>query len=434
MAHLLVVKGFQPGQRLPLPADKVFLGRDPTCGVILPDNTVSRKHALISRVQGKYFLEDGDGQGHKSRNGILLNNQPVPFPGRVLLKDQDRITINDFEWSFHEGPGPQQKLPDTVRFKGSEPGEERTPPPAVEASISLRGSSLLLQAQPAEKLQVLLEISNSLSKTLELEPLLPRILDSLFQLFKQADRGFLILHDEANHQLVPKVVRTRRPQEEGNARFSRSIVQQCLDKVQALLSTDATTDERFGQKNESILGALIRSVMCAPLWSQDGKAFGVIQLDTQDPRKKFTEEDLKLLMGVASQASIALANARLYQDSLARERLNRELELAREVQRSFLPLHLPKVPGYEFFARYESAEEVGGDYYDFLSLPGSRLGVLLGDVAGKGVPAALVMVKFSAEARTCLLTEPELAAAITRLNTNLSRTGLAERFVTLAAL
>jgi len=130
---------------------------------------------------------------------------------------------------------------------------------------------------------------------------------------------------------------------------------------------------------------------------------------------------------------------------LARERLKLDLELAREVQRGFLPLRLPKVSGYEFFAYYESAFEVGGDYYDFIPLPppylplgkggdeGGRVGVLLGDVAGKGVVAALLMAKLSADARFCMLTEPNLAAAVTKLNSLMLQSGIADRFVTLAA-
>src|SRR5205807_1539520 len=98
-------------------------------------------------------------------------------------------------------------------------------------------------------------------------------------------------------------------------------------------------------------------------------------------------EDLNLLMGVANQASIALSNARFYRDSLARERINRDLVLAREVVRSFLPAGVPQVPGYEFFASNHSAMEVGGDYYDFIALPGNRLAVLVGDVSGKGISA-----------------------------------------------
>ena len=118
---------------------------------------------------------------------------------------------------------------------------------------------------------------------------------------------------------------------------------------------------------------------------------------------------------------------------LARERLKLDLELAREVQRGFLPLRLLEVPGYEFFAHYESAYEVGGDYYDFILLPRQRVAILLGDVAGKGVVAALLMAKLSAHARFCVLTEPDLATAVTRLNALMIHSGIADRFVTLVA-
>ncbi|MBW3596027.1 MAG: response regulator [Planctomycetes bacterium] len=123
-----------------------------------------------------------------------------------------------------------------------------------------------------------------------------------------------------------------------------------------------------------------------------------------------------------------------YSQSLeaARERLALDLELARQVQRGLLPLRLPEIPGYEFFAHYESAHEVGGDYYDFILLPRQRVAVLLGDVCGKGVVAALLMAKLSADARFCMLTEPDPAAAVTRLNSLMCQSGN-DRFVTLAA-
>lgn len=119
----------------------------------------------------------------------------------------------------------------------------------------------------------------------------------------------------------------------------------------------------------------------------------------------------------------------------ARERLKLDLELARGVQRGLLPQWLPEVPGYEFFAYYESAFEIGGDYYDFIPLPRHRVAVMLGDVAGKGVAAALLMAKLSADARFCMLTEPDPAAAVTKLNSLMaspSQSGIADRFVTLA--
>lgn len=118
---------------------------------------------------------------------------------------------------------------------------------------------------------------------------------------------------------------------------------------------------------------------------------------------------------------------------LARERLKLDLELARGVQRGFLPLRLPEVPGYEFFAHYQPAYEVGGDYYDFIPLPRQRLAVLVGDVAGKGVAAALLMAKLSADARFCMLTEPDPTIAFARLNSLMNQLGTAGRFATLVA-
>src|SRR5262249_15893091 len=274
----------------------------------------------------------------------------------------------------------------------------------VEASVS-HSSGMLLETQSTERLRALLEISEKLSKTLELDRLLPKIIDRLFEVFKQAGRGCVIRREEPSGRRAQKVIKPRRPQDESNARFSRSIVRQCLETVQGFLSDDAATDSRFSLA-QSIADFRIRSVMCAPLWTSDGKAFGVIQLDTQDRAKKFAHEDLELLRGVAGQASIALENAKLHEDQVAQARLKRDLELARQVQNSFLPRNPPELAGYEFFAYYEAAQAVGGDYYGFIPLGGNRVAVAVGDVAGKGVPAALLMAKLSSEARFCLLTEP----------------------------
>src|SRR5207247_10388708 len=108
-----------------------------------------------------------------------------------------------------------------------------------------------------------------------------------------------------------------------------------------------------------------------------GKACGVIQPDTQDRHKKCGPDDLKLLMAVAGQAAIALENAKLHDSLVSRAGLERDLRLAHQVQMSFLPKKPPQIAGYEFFAHYESAQEVGGDYYDFIPLPGPRFGIAL---------------------------------------------------------
>ncbi len=415
MPSLHILKGANEGALIPLDGERFVIGRNPDCGIVIPVTSVSREHAHILRIGGRFFIED-----NKSRNGTFVNDRAITT--RTPLKNNDRIRICDFLAAFLDR---QPDDPDG----GEEDGDSTS---TVEAMLS-HSSHMLLETQPAEKLRGLLEISANLSKTLELDALLPKIVDSLFNLFRQADRCFLIQTEEGNRRLMPRVVKTRRPQDETNARFSRSIVQRCLDTAQAFLSDDASRDDRI-QLSQSVVDFRIRSVMCVPLCDANGRAFGVIQLDTQDRSKKFTQEDLKFLWGVASQAAIALENARMHAEAVSRERLKRDLELAHRVQLSFLPARLPQVQGYEFFAHYEPANEVGGDYYGFVPLLGNRLAIAVGDVAGKGVAAALLMAKLSSDTRFCLLTENDYGRAIGRLNDLLHEfASPLDRFVTFAA-
>src|SRR5262245_874132 len=416
MPSLTILKGPNEGHVIPLDAgDRFILGRNPDCAVVIPVTSVSREHAQILKVNNKFFIED-----KQSRNGTFVNNQAIS--GKTLLKDNDRIRICDFIAAFQDTAPQGEEAEDDQSEEG---------PSTVEASLN-HTSNLLLETQPAEKLRLLVEITNNLSKTLELQTLLPKIADNLFHLFKQADRCFLIQAE--GDKLKPHLVKTRRANDESNARFSKSIVRMTLEKGKAFLSDDASRDDRI-QLSQSVVDFRIRSVMCAPLCRADGKAFGVIQLDTQDRSKKFTEEDLKLLCGVANQASISLENARLLEEVRLQERLQRDLQLAKQIQVSFLPSSPPKVPGYDFWGFYESAREVGGDYYGYIPLPDGRMVCAVGDVAGKGVSASLIMAKLSSDIRFCTLAEPEPAKAIAKLNDSLCTfTGPMDRFVTLAAI
>ncbi len=420
MPYLLIRKGANQGVRIPLTAGTTVLGREKDCDIVLvptdatrgkQKDAVSRKHAIIARHLDDYYLEDGNGRGKPSHNGTALNDAPVAFPGRVKLKNGDVIKICDFLFAFYDV----------------------TPDPDSSARIETardHDSSLYL-TQPAEKLKLLLEITNRLSNILELDTLLPQVVEQLLQIFKQADRGFLIMVDAATGELVRRGFKARSQEDEAHGGFSSSIVKQCLDTRKGLISNDVPAE--FPNVH-SVAGLALRSVMCAPLCLREGKTFGVLQLDSHDPRRYFTEEDLNLLMGVATQASIALMNAQYHREALERERHKRDLALAREVVKNFLPERLPEIPGYEFYARCESAQEVGGDYYDLVPLSGNQLAILVGDVAGKGVAAALVMARFSAEARSCLQTGTPLAAAVRRLNTLMQPLSFTDRFVTLAAL
>lgn len=433
MALLHILKGINQGQRMTLDKDRVTLGRNRDCTVIIDFPAVSRIHAHIQRVEGKFYIEDGDGLGNNSRNGTFVNNQQVTK--LTQLKNADRIKICDFLCTFYEEQPPPTPSPEEQHKEADAEVEEESST-VIEARLGRLSASQVLESQPAEKISALLDIGTYLGKTLELDAILPRIAESLFQIYKQADRCFLILReprDDPAARLVPKLIKTRRSVNEASARFSKTIAQECLKTAQAFLSEDASTDSRFAMA-QSIADFRIRSVMVAPLCASDGTPFGVIQLDTQDRSKRFTQDDLRLLIGVANPAAVALENVQLHRTLLVQERSQRDLELAREVQRSFLPQKLPDLPDYQFFAHYESAQEIGGDYYDFIPLGGGKLAIMLGDVAGKGVAAALFMAKLSAEARFAMLSSSDPAASISKLNELLMRAGMLDKFVTLVTV
>jgi serine phosphatase RsbU (regulator of sigma subunit)/pSer/pThr/pTyr-binding forkhead associated (FHA) protein len=417
-AVLQVSKGLTEGTIISLEGDKFVLGRNPDCGIVIPFNAVSREHAQILRIQGKYFIED-----KQSRNGTFVNDKSITT--RTQLKHNDKIRICDFLATFVEGHIPEEP-------------ENEADNSTVEATLT-PSAHTLLETQPAEKLRGLLEIGSALSQTLDLDPLLPKIAESLFGLFRQADRCFLIQSEEPARagdkpRLLPRLVKTRKASDEVNARFSSTIVRRCLNEANALLFDDAQRDERV-QLSQSVVDFRIRSVMCVPLMRADGRAFGVIQLDTQDRSKKFKKEDLELLAGVAKLASIALENARLLQEAVYQAKLKRDLEVAHQVQMSFLPSELPTLPTYEFFAHYQPAQSVGGDYYGFIPTPDGRMVVTLGDVAGKGIPAALLMAKLSSEMRSCAVTEQIPASMVSKLNDLMYPfTNPMQRFVTLALM
>ena len=168
-----------------------------------------------------------------------------------------------------------------------------------------------------------------------------------------------------------------------------------------------------------------------PLINRDGNSLGVIQIDTLDPRNRFRQDDLDVLVSVACQAAFAVENAQLHEAAMRDQAMRRELAVAHEVQRGFLPSAAPRIPEYDFFEFYEPANQLGGDYYDYVELPGGRLAVVVADVSGKGISASLLMAKLSAETRYCLASEPSPAAAVGRLNRAFCDSGWEDRFVTM---
>jgi serine phosphatase RsbU (regulator of sigma subunit)/pSer/pThr/pTyr-binding forkhead associated (FHA) protein len=439
MPFLKKVTGDPAGQIINLDVDSLVIGRSPECHIVLDPHGVSRRHAEIRREGEAFIVAD-----LRSRNRTKINNVDL-LPGRDhTLKQGDRINICDVEFIFYV------KHPNEVEKKPKpKPSDELVVTDGPEESTiheldASRADLLASMVRPEAKLKAIIEITRNLSSAIEIDSVAPKVLDTLFDLFQQSERAFLILKDPESKKLIRKAFKHRparttgRPalglgpaiRDEPPTSISRSIVNHVLDQRKAILSQDAGHDPNL-PTSASIADLKIRSVMCVPLLTPDSQPLGILQLDTSD-RKQFGQEDLDLLVAVASQAAIAIQNARMHEDLLARERLDRDLRLAEQVQKRFLPQGVPEVAGFQFFAHYNAAYEVGGDYYDFVPLGMGRLAVALGDVSGKGVAAALMMAKFSGDTRYCILTEGAPGPAADALNGLLCAAGIEEKFITMS--
>ena len=163
----------------------------------------------------------------------------------------------------------------------------------------------------------------------------------------------------------------------------------------------------------------------------DGRSIGALLIDMRQPRL-LDEDEVRFLRLMASQAAIAIEQARLHQEEIERERLEQELDVGRQIQLSMLPTDCPVVPGWECAAFYRAARQVGGDFYDFFELPGEpgRLGLVIADVADKGVPAALMMALSRTVVRAAAADGRSPSAALTLANELILEDSRASLFVT----
>ena len=420
--------GTDGASRFDLGEGETSIGRHPECGIVVDAGAVSRYHAKIFSQNEQFLVEDLG-----SRNGTFLNGQLLSKP--EVLREGDRIRISEIEFIYHGGEGPGFNDGSAVTFDGANFGimmvdDQETEQLSSSAKVEFRSSSdgLKMIATPEAKLEALMRINRNLSNALAVDEVLPKVLTSLFDIFPAADRGFVVMVDESSN-IVPRWVKTRTTRDETETvRISRTIIREVMSTGEAILSMDASEDSRF-DSSQSIADFSIRSMICAPLTDGDGNTFGALQIDSTQGRGQFREEDTDLLAGVAAQAGIVINNARMHEQALVQKEVEQDLKLATEVQQAFLPQEPPEATGFRVSSYYQAANHIGGDYFDYIHLADGRVAVVVADVVGHGVAAAMFMAKLSAETRFCLASEPDVAKAIVRLNDSMSLLQV-ERFIT----
>ncbi|MBX3438994.1 MAG: SpoIIE family protein phosphatase, partial [Planctomycetaceae bacterium] len=356
----------------------------------------------------------------------------------TTLQHDDRIKLGPILFRFEGDDAPTDSQAIHATVVGKPTAEDQVnitnddSGSTIMGSLETTGGFGLLDVQPQAKLKAVLDISRSLAGAVDVQALLPRILDTLFEIFPHADRGCILIRDEATGNMVPRAIKHRRDRDDDSVKLSRTILNTVLEQRMAILSADAASDARF-EASESITSLTIRSMMCVPLLGLSGDPMGVLNIDTQNPIAQFRKEDLDLLVAVAGQAALSIESARLFSTYVEKQKQDNEMRIAANVQRALLPAQMPELDGYEFFASYEAAQAVGGDYYDIFPVKKGKYCLAFGDVAGKGVPASLVMSRLASVVRSTFQHVDRVDAAVSQINDHMCDKAVEGRFVTFIA-
>ncbi len=418
MAFLQFERGGQT-VRVGLSKGELTVGRESHNDVAFPEREVSRRHARIFRNGDVWKLVDLGSSG-----GTFLNQRQLFKDVPETLKHGDSFLIGPYLFYFFLEEDMLTTLP------GFRPRVEidEDSPSSIEGSAASSGYGSL-SVRPEDKLNGILKINEALTGGFSVEATYPRILDALMEIFPQADRGAILIVKDFGREITSVAERYRRREAAQPIRISRTILSNVLKDNAAILSVNTSLDPRVAD-SDSIAAQSIHSTMCAPLLSVERAAFGIISLDALDPRRRFSTDDLQLLLAVANQASHALENVRLLTVQLEQQRQEEEMLLSAEIQNALIPRTLPQPPGYKFFGSCHAARAVGGDYFDCFEMPGGKVCVSFGDVSGKGFPAALIMSRLSGIARNVMHYTDDVTAAVRQINSLMCLNMVDGRFVT----
>jgi sigma-B regulation protein RsbU (phosphoserine phosphatase) len=356
-----------------LERDRYGLGRTLANDLCYPEvSGLSREHLVFERTGTNWTLRDLG-----STNGTLINGKPLTAPH--VLEANDRVTAGQLTVVFTETARPAAAQ--TVIFIEKPP----TPPGGTTLTATLDGLlSDEKEIQGIGHMQAFIRAGRELVGHMPLETLFELILDLSVEAVK-ASRGVLMTLEDGGELRV-------RASKGAGFRISSRVRDLVLNERRSLLVRDALRHEALAA-SESIVAQQIRSVLAVPLQAEN-RVSGLIYLDSPGFIQEFTTEDLNLLTVMGNMAAIRIEHARLIEVEQAEKLRAQELAHAAQIQQSILPHKFPAFPDrkdFELHAAMVPAKEVGGDFFDFFLLDPEHLGFVIGDVSGKGVPAALFM-------------------------------------------
>jgi phosphoserine phosphatase RsbU/P len=312
---------------------------------------------------------------------------------------------------------------------------DREPPPSGEieflsdvgAQLAIAlGNARLFSEAMREKVQnqLLLELTTQISGSLEMNRLLEQILDLVFQVVRY-DAAGIYLVDKKTQWITRQTIRGYDPARDEAVRLKvgKGLIGWAVKTGQGVIVSDVLTDPRYMNARDAT-----RSEMVAPI-RIGAEVIGAFNLESDEP-EAYESEDMDLLAAFASQAAVAIERTRLHEEVLEKRRLEEEVVIGQRIQRTFLPERNPELPHFDIAGANYSSELVGGDYYDFIRIADQHLGIVVGDVSGKGIPAALIMASFRASLIAEIRNNYAIRTVFTKVNRLLWESVEPDRFVT----
>jgi serine phosphatase RsbU (regulator of sigma subunit)/pSer/pThr/pTyr-binding forkhead associated (FHA) protein len=424
--HLVFVAGPNSGRRYKLGDGEYIIGRRSDCQIFVPDMRVSRQHARITRDSGRWCLEDLGSNNGTFVNGSRVQTAELRHDDEIQIA-QNRIRVELPEGQTNPGKGTFDSHVTIVEvaspsvFKSREDSDERVWRSGVLTGSDIRGSRLM-----ERKLAAITSILEAVSHNDDADTLLDRVVEQLLEVFPQAESVGVLVEDERTRELRVKCHRQRKAQAfGGDLRVPGTIIEHVVhDRRGVLLGDKTPLPGSIGAVGEEAVGTR----MGAPL--QGGNVhYGVIYVESKSA--SFRQEDVDLLGSVAAQTGLAIHATRIQNELARREQLERDLRVARQIQRSLLPATAPSIVGLEFAVHYEPAYQIGGDFYDFIWHDQSHLALAVGDVAGKAISAALYMARLTSELRSRAGISRTPARLLRRVNEEMVKLGDDGMFATL---
>jgi len=400
---------------VPLDRERISLGRSSVNELCYPDDAgLSRQHLALTRSDSAWFVEDLG-----SKNGTLINGKRIDK--KIKFVPGDRISAGHLTIEFADMALPAANTVVFVDHGESFSSSSTTVVANLDAVLGPQvedtNKTYVMQGSP--QMRALIRAGRELAGHRPLAELFQVIMDLSVEAVN-AGRGVLMTLE--NGQLE---VRAHRGD---GFKISSTVRDRVLTEKASLLVRDAQLDQAL-RDHMSIVEQKVRSMIAVPLQTND-RVIGLIYVDSPHLIREFSREDLNLLTVMANVAAIRIEHARLNEIEEAERAMAKEMEQAALIQKALLPSEPPQVAGMDIAGKTTACRTVGGDYFDFLSFPDGRVGLLVGDVAGKGMPASLLMSSLQARVQVLFEEADDLARKITRLNKAICANCPDNRFIT----